>query len=343
MYQSKYTLKIPSLTDNESSILVAGYIRIIDTNESISNIKDIIDICDDYFCVNDKITIDDIINGKQNSVLSSNIFEIFKCQWSINLFFRSASIWNCECNQINESHHWYCNKCGAEYDPILYQMVETNIISVGLELVSLPDPLQIIGATTDITYHVFDAENIETNTIHKRQKWNFTMNNSIQRYFNLIISTKDIEKAQKFQLDAAFSLGFPATDSDNCSYLMQYNIMKSINDKSMTKLLQQFDFMQKELKQIKNKFIGHSASITSKTSIKCGENAEYNEYNEIYKWLTNQCGFKGNDYNELFIENGVEDLETVKLLKIDDLKSMGIHKIGHRLKIMHQIEKLLEA
>ena len=65
---------------------------------------------------------------------------------------------------------------------------------------------------------------------------------------------------------------------------------------------------------------------------------------ELYKWLSDKCGFKAGealDYLQLFIKNGIEDIECVKLLKVSHLYSIGINKIGHRLKIMDQIEKLL--
>ena len=46
------------------------------------------------------------------------------------------------------------------------------------------------------------------------------------------------------------------------------------------------------------------------------------------------------EHYEVFIENGVDALSTVSLLTIDSLKGMGIDKIGHQVKLLHQIEAL---
>ncbi len=43
---------------------------------------------------------------------------------------------------------------------------------------------------------------------------------------------------------------------------------------------------------------------------------------------------------KIFIENGVNKLSIVKLLTINELKEMGITKIGHTVKLLYEIAKL---
>ena len=56
------------------------------------------------------------------------------------------------------------------------------------------------------------------------------------------------------------------------------------------------------------------------------------------KWLKNVV--KLPQYIDLFNENGLEDLGTVKHLTQNELEMIGVDKFGHRLKIYKEIEKL---
>eukprot|EP01083_Nonionella_stella_P092329 258441_1 len=47
-------------------------------------------------------------------------------------------------------------------------------------------------------------------------------------------------------------------------------------------------------------------------------------------------------YWNLFIENGIDDLQTAALLTMDTIKAIGIEKIGHQIKILHHITRLKE-
>eukprot|EP01083_Nonionella_stella_P006349 18430_1 len=54
-------------------------------------------------------------------------------------------------------------------------------------------------------------------------------------------------------------------------------------------------------------------------------------------WVTNVVGLP---YFDLFIENGIEDLDTIKEFTQNELQMIGIDKIGHRMKIMKCIRTL---
>ena len=60
--------------------------------------------------------------------------------------------------------------------------------------------------------------------------------------------------------------------------------------------------------------------------------------NEVSVWLNETV--KLPEYDNIFKEQGVVDMETLKLLKEDQLKDMGIKKIGHVIRLKRFIDKL---
>lgn len=44
------------------------------------------------------------------------------------------------------------------------------------------------------------------------------------------------------------------------------------------------------------------------------------------------------EYLDLFVKDGFDDLEAVRLITNDDLVEIGIQKTGHRKKVMHWVE-----
>ena len=62
------------------------------------------------------------------------------------------------------------------------------------------------------------------------------------------------------------------------------------------------------------------------------------EQQRLKEWLDDKE--KLPQYFELFISNGIGDLETASLLTKEGLKSMGIDIVGHQMRILHQVAKL---
>eukprot|EP01083_Nonionella_stella_P275549 935863_1 len=58
----------------------------------------------------------------------------------------------------------------------------------------------------------------------------------------------------------------------------------------------------------------------------------------VRKWLKNEVDLE--QYHALFIENGFEDLQSIKALNMDILNMMQIDKIGHKMKILRCVAKL---
>ena len=61
----------------------------------------------------------------------------------------------------------------------------------------------------------------------------------------------------------------------------------------------------------------------------------------VRMWLHNTV--KLPQYYQLFIDQGFDDLETISDLTVDDLRSMGIDKLGHQKKLIKHVKKLCDT
>eukprot|EP01083_Nonionella_stella_P160381 524244_1 len=58
----------------------------------------------------------------------------------------------------------------------------------------------------------------------------------------------------------------------------------------------------------------------------------------VRKWCKNEVNLE--QYGDVFIENGFEDLESLTTLNMEILNMMQIEKIGHKMKILKCVTKL---
>eukprot|EP01083_Nonionella_stella_P160382 524245_1 len=58
----------------------------------------------------------------------------------------------------------------------------------------------------------------------------------------------------------------------------------------------------------------------------------------VRKWFKNEVNLE--QYGDVFIENGFEDLESLTTLNMEILNVMEIEKIGHKMKILKCVAKL---
>ena len=83
----------------------------------------------------------------------------------------------------------------------------------------------------------------------------------------------------------------------------------------------------------------------SKNAMGMGQEGNQSNYNAtdvpitinytVYEWLNN-IGLP--QYHNIFVQNGIEDNQTIMSLTKEDLMSIGIDKLGHRNKIMNGIQ-----
>ena len=64
---------------------------------------------------------------------------------------------------------------------------------------------------------------------------------------------------------------------------------------------------------------------------------EANEWT-LRKWMESEV--KLPQYFEMLMENGFEDMESLKDITMEHLREMGIDKIGHRLRLMKSVAAL---
>eukprot|EP01084_Bolivina_argentea_P273433 465768_1 len=70
----------------------------------------------------------------------------------------------------------------------------------------------------------------------------------------------------------------------------------------------------------------------------CSEEEEFiDPYEELNIWL-DRMGLQ--EYAQKFINNGYEDLLTVKMMSMKELKELKINKTGHKLKLWKHINAL---
>ena len=72
-----------------------------------------------------------------------------------------------------------------------------------------------------------------------------------------------------------------------------------------------------------------------------GKMEDDSEKGRFRTWVENVL--KLPEYYELFTENGVETYDVIKMFTIKELEMVGITKIGHKMKIMNEIQKLQQS
>merc|ERR1711879_120808 len=72
----------------------------------------------------------------------------------------------------------------------------------------------------------------------------------------------------------------------------------------------------------------------------CDDRSKYEQTQSVRVWMGNTI--KLPQYTDILIENGFDSLEMFVNLNVDDLKMMGIHKLGHQKKILVEVRKLEE-
>merc|ERR1712228_673622 len=166
------------------------------------------------------------------------------------------------------------------------------------------------------------------------------------------------------------------TDHNNSDLNVKVDIINDLlilHDAKFVSMSKQIDDMQNEIFELKNKLMNNQDykmdepvpvyqispmnSPTQQTMISFDDEDEQKQSilhtndkvvvvesnmnrNEVKEWLSTKCLLP--QYYDLFIENGIEDLSVIQLLAESDILDLGINKLGHKLKIVHEIKKLKE-
>ena len=117
---------------------------------------------------------------------------------------------------------------------------------------------------------------------------------------------------------------------------------KSAVEEHKSQIQQRFQSMEDQIDSLKAALEAQSSEIKqlrkdmmSSQGIQCSQE---NEASELQKWMENEV--KLPQYFELLIENGFEDMESMRDITMEHLREMGMDKIGHRLKLMKSVATL---
>ena len=72
----------------------------------------------------------------------------------------------------------------------------------------------------------------------------------------------------------------------------------------------------------------------------CNDNTQGSD--EVYQWLRDHVGLS--QYYDMFIDNGIDDMEIIADTTMEDLNNLGYLKLGHRKKIIKydKVQRLLQ-
>lgn len=302
-----FSWRIPSVTDKELPILCEGFMRPL--SHSIIP-KCITDLCIDYYTLNDEITLKDLISIKPYSQIIGPTFKLFDCEWRLIIFRNRA------------------------------------YINFRLQLLSLFGTMTNINA--DATFSYSNKSNNPNNSIittETQLNWSWDKG-SIQKWKNNINHQQFIRETH-FELNLKLKLnklGIDETSAkpeNKCAdYLMLKRVTNTITKNLTDIIMKRFDILENRLN-----YIEHRMLYNNDNNISIDNDADHDDViektaklMELRKWLDDNVGL--GQYFHIFMEHGIEDLETVKLLTPEALKQMDIYKVGHQLKLINHIEKL---
>ena len=104
------------------------------------------------------------------------------------------------------------------------------------------------------------------------------------------------------------------------------------NNNKQPDLQQNMQNMQNQIQQMQNMMMNMQSHIMANDDTDNDTKSDNDDKEELREWLKDVV--KLPQYFQVFIENGIEDLDTVAALDKDTLKQIGIDKVGHQLKIL---------
>ena len=155
-----------------------------------------------------------------------------------------------------------------------------------------------------------------------------------ERKLNEVISSPNIKERLLIHEAKLQSLTVNVEENKKLMIAMQRNIenlSKQIDNLKLgtfeEKKNDELNDIKKELKLIKE----NMGNLDKNEDVKKEETL-------MEKWLKYQVNLP--QYIDVFTEHGLEHLETVRLMTENELEMIGIDKIGHRKKIIHEINKM---
>ena len=249
-----------------------------------------------------------------------------------------------------------------------------NICVFRLELLKFPDNIKTLNVSYHVNisdvgrsfqYTVDFTKNINAYLCWDNKAFKYN-NNNIDRnieslIFKIVLSINMVvtqngnsvipTRVNKKQSNGNNNNNNNNNNNDVCSYIetnghSKDDILNEIekiklnqkkNDKKMTELLNFMKVISKKLDGISfqnnNSYNNNNINSESKAN-----EIELQSEIKFKEWFINEIGLY-NEYYDIFLENGINNIETSLSLTDEHLQLMGIKKIGHRIKILNSIQK----
>mmetsp|Transcript_52193 Transcript_52193/g.86367 ORF Transcript_52193/g.86367 Transcript_52193/m.86367 type:complete len:310 (-) Transcript_52193:110-1039(-) len=147
--------------------------------------------------------------------------------------------------------------------------------------------------------------------------------------------------------DACADGGGINDEHDGNMYELQQELRLNTLSKQMRVLMRSVKQIESTLQTIRHEMIGDYVD-ERKESVQMAhhrsnvqESVDQKERMELKAWLANAV--KLPEYFLLLVENGVDTLEVMQMMDNQTLDAIGIHKIGHKMRILKEVSALIRA
>eukprot|EP01084_Bolivina_argentea_P227666 384527_1 len=270
-------------------------------------------------------------NGMNEFSFASRGFNMYGMEWYLSVSPAKKAISLCTDVSSTSAQVWYIVGTFTIIEHNINYIFNANFCSTNTRFTWSHQLLsQLINCTIKLELELIDVYN------HSR---------NVTRDYADKDNDKNDEKLNKLtETMNVMAKNFNLYDERLNKLMKTVNVMAenfNVHDERLNKLMKTVNVMAEN----QNKFTETMNNMISAVIVNnIGNNSNYNvkdrEINELKSWLNNHV--KLPQYYSLFIKNGIDNLDTVKLIGVKELDAMGIALIGHKLKILHHVEILNE-
>eukprot|EP01084_Bolivina_argentea_P208219 355091_1 len=312
------------------------YYKLYWKHNVISTLKSYSDVTGEMFCASYtpstatvRLILCGLPNKKQTDYVLSYI-NSFQVQWKVNVINMDI-----QCNTVatigfGEDDNDYSvvmvpllNNNNNENENEIEQKIDQYIFEVSVEILTEYD-LNGKAIGIDIAAE-WDKYLMDNNELKNNNSKNNKENIGFSGFkFDLNNNENNINQNQNQNYGSNTHLTGASYEMNGNGGSVPNNAMKMLTEisKQQKFILEQLDDIKKEITLIKS---GNNNNL----------NVDKNEL-EIFKdWLKNEV--KLEQYFSILVENGFDSLDIIKTTDMEQLKKIGIVKIGHRQKLMQHI------
>ena len=209
-----------------------------------------------------------------------------------------------------------CVYCPMQIKKILSSNGQTNISSDHETICRMNQNIEILKLSTNEATAIFQQNKIEFEEMKRDFKDNKMTNDA-----KLESLTVNVAENNKMMQEMQENMGRLSKQINEIQLmLMEERKNDEVGD------------MRKEVEEMKRNMDVLMEEKVEKDGRRDGKREE------MKKWMRDVVGLP--EYVDLLVENGMDDLDVIKHLTANDLQGIGIDKVGHKIKIVKEIEIL---